>query len=319
MLELVGSPSPTLDFFTLANDLGAFKKYGLDVTIRRSSGGGPQKIQALIGGQADAVVSDVVSTLAAVHQGSDVKAIFVPTPNYTQAIVSQKKYTSVTQLKNQSFTVPSLGGAARFLAISALQHYGIKPGDIHWQVGQGEIGRLDLVETGHVAATLSPPNEVVLLQHNSKFKNLHVLLASTGQATGTFPNFTIDTTTKIIQSKGPALTRLAEGLMWAMRDMQQNPNDFAKAAIQDAGKPYTTAEMVSVGKQLSKDNEWGVNGGINLASIQKIMNLYFSVTKNKANSHLSKPSQVVDTQFVNTALTKLGMAKVGHDVPDWRK
>lgn len=316
VLELTPTPSPTLWFFSLAQALGAFKKYGLDVTIRHSSGGGPEKIQALLGGQADVVTSDIIAFLSAVNQGSKLNVIFVPTPNYAQSLLAEKSITAPSQLNGKALAVPSLGGAARFLAMEVLQHYGVDTNSIHWTVSPGTLGRLTLVETGHAQGDLEPPDQVALIQ-GGKYPNIHVLVPSTVEATGPFPNFVFVTTPAIEQSHAEALNRLTEAMLYTMRTFEQDPSAYAKAALEVAGKPYTLEELTNVGKTLAQDQEWGVNGGINLASIDKVEKLFFSVTKQP--NHLPPTNQLVDTQFLTNALKKLGMATVGHDVPDWEK
>ena len=73
--------------------------------------------------------------------------------------------------------------------------------------------------------------------------------------------------------------------------------------------------------QLFRDGGYfSVNGGINYAATQKIMDLFFKLRSESPNQYLSKPADLYDTGPLQAALDKMGVVKGTPglpDVPDW--
>ncbi|MGH7091208.1 MAG: hypothetical protein ACREFQ_20115, partial [Stellaceae bacterium] len=67
---------------------------------------------------------------------------------------------------------------------------------------------------------------------------------------------------------------------------------------------------------------FSVNGGVNYAGTQKVMDLFFKLRKESPNQSLSKPADLFDTGPLKIVLDKMGLAKGTPglpDVPDWDK
>ncbi len=67
---------------------------------------------------------------------------------------------------------------------------------------------------------------------------------------------------------------------------------------------------------------FSVNGGVNFAATQKVMDLFFKLRHESPNEYLSKPADVYDTGPLKAALDKMGVVKGTPglpDTPDWYK
>jgi hypothetical protein len=65
---------------------------------------------------------------------------------------------------------------------------------------------------------------------------------------------------------------------------------------------------------------FSVNGGINYAATQKVMDLFFKMRNESANQYLRSPADIYDTGPLKAALDKMGVVKGTAglpDVPDW--
>ncbi|MGH6676578.1 MAG: hypothetical protein ACRECE_10225, partial [Xanthobacteraceae bacterium] len=82
-----------------------------------------------------------------------------------------------------------------------------------------------------------------------------------------------------------------------------------------------TDQQLHEGWKLFRDGGYfSINGGINFAATQKVMDLFFKLRNESPNQYLSKPSDVYDTGPLKAALDKMGVVKSGTnlpDVPDW--
>jgi hypothetical protein len=82
----------------------------------------------------------------------------------------------------------------------------------------------------------------------------------------------------------------------------------------------TTQQLRAAWKLFRDGGYFSINGGINYAATQKVMDLFFQIRNESPNQYLSKPSDVYDTGPLRAALDKMGVVKSGTDladVPDW--
>jgi hypothetical protein len=81
-------------------------------------------------------------------------------------------------------------------------------------------------------------------------------------------------------------------------------------------------QLQAVWQEFRDGGYFSVNGGINYAATQKVMDLFFKLRKEKPNEYISKPSDLYDTGPLTRALDKMGIAKGTPglpDTPDWYK
>jgi len=81
------------------------------------------------------------------------------------------------------------------------------------------------------------------------------------------------------------------------------------------------AEQLQKGWRAFHDGGYfSVNGCVNLAATQKVMDLFFNLRGEKPNQTLAKPADIYDTTALKAALDKMGVAKGTEglpDTPDW--
>lgn len=154
----------------IAKEGGYYKKYGLDVDLK--FGVHPAGIAMLVSGEAAMANYSLEQSMeAATKDGSFVmvgsslnKALF--------ALIAQKQYTAVKQLKGKRIAVGQLGDAPYNYTQALLRTYGIGPRDVQWiTVGTDVSGRAAALVSGRADATLlTAPNYFRLEEQG--YKNL---------------------------------------------------------------------------------------------------------------------------------------------------
>jgi ABC-type nitrate/sulfonate/bicarbonate transport system substrate-binding protein len=108
-------------------------------------------------------------------------------------------------------------------------------------------------------------------------------------------------------------------------DMMRQWENDSQAWVKPATAIFTNSGMdahqFEQGWQAFHDGGYfSVNGGVNLAATQKIMDLFFKLRGESPNQTLSKPADLYDTAALKAALDKMGVAKGTPglpDTPDW--
>jgi ABC-type nitrate/sulfonate/bicarbonate transport system substrate-binding protein len=124
-----------------------------------------------------------------------------------------------------------------------------------------------------------------------------------------------------IKDHEAAATRYVEVMLDAMRQWQNDSKSWvtpAESIFKNGG--LSRAQLQQVWAEFRDGGYFSVNGGINFAATQKLMDLYFQLRRESPNSSLSKPSDVYDTGPLQTALDKMGVVKGTPnlpDIPDW--
>lgn len=318
VMELIPTPDPILSFMAMARDFGYFDKHGLTATIKSAGGGGPHRIQNLEAGEASIATSDIIAAMSATYQGSDVKTIMVPSARYGAAIVTHKKYSDVRQLKGKLWGVPSLGGSARFMTILMLKHFGLADKEIQWKTAGGTAQALPLVYTGQIdALTITPTG--ALLMKGPEAKDVHVLLENTAQFTPPFPNFVFVAKKSWLDKNPQAADRFVAAMVEMMRAFAADKSRYAQAVAKLNPGLYSPEEIDRLWKSLHEGGYWAVNGGINLAGVKAVLDLFFEVRGDRPNDKLSRAEDLFDTAPLKRVLDKIGLAAGSKDVPDWRR
>jgi ABC-type nitrate/sulfonate/bicarbonate transport system substrate-binding protein len=158
---LVGVPevSVTQSPLFVAIDAGAFKKYGMEVSVVRLPGA--QAIQALVAGAtqfAQGVSSRTVPS--AVLAGADTVMIAGITNKFIFTMHSLPNIDSVASLKGKIVGVSGIGASIDFATRVALKHFGLKPdADVAIRAIGGGPEIVSALKAGIIqAGTLSPPS-----------------------------------------------------------------------------------------------------------------------------------------------------------------
>jgi len=317
-MELTPVPDPTLSYNQIAQDLGLFEKHGLDVEILKAGGGGPAKVQTIVANSADIATTDVVSMYGGISQGAAIQALFVSAANYGTAVIAQKPYTTVAELKGKQLATPSLEGAGRFLASIAFQHFGVKDQDIKWLAISGTSQELAAVLSGRVAGASLGQTAIPLVQDGPNAQQINVLIPSTTAYTPTWPNFEFIAQKQWLQKNPEAARRYVAAMLDMARTLAKDQQTYSRVAHQ-VFPPMSEAQAAKLWTLLSDAHYWPVNGGVNLPAAQGALDTFFKVRKQQPNQYLSKAADAFDTSPLKSVLDQEGVLSGASDMPDWYK
>ncbi len=321
--ELEPTPDPSLSFNSMADAMGLFKKYGLALEPGpKLGGGGPARVQAVVTGNTEVATSDIISVMGGIYSGAKIKILMVMTPYGDEEIWGQDKYKTLRDAEGQSWGVASLGGAQRFNAQLAAEGMGFKPSAFQWVAISGtDAARLEALDTGRTQLTNLSHLGAALAEAKGFTKQVHALVQHTSKYTPPVPRLVVVAQSDWLKTHQEEATRYVELMLDANRQWEDNANswiDAAKKIYQEAG--LNDQQMHAAWQLFHDGGYFSVNGGVNYAATQKIMDLFFQIRSESANQYLAKPSDLYDTGPLKAALDKMGVVKGTAglpDVPDW--
>jgi NitT/TauT family transport system substrate-binding protein len=146
-------------FLWVPQQLGMFKKYGLEPTIVFIPGG-VRMIQAIVGGSA--VAGSVGATLvsSAVAGGADTVMILGITNRLTYDIWAKPEIKRPEDLKNKSLAISGFGSSSHLASFLMLKHFGLdeKRDNITFLSIGDEPTRAQALITGRIDATIIDPS-----------------------------------------------------------------------------------------------------------------------------------------------------------------
>jgi ABC-type nitrate/sulfonate/bicarbonate transport system substrate-binding protein len=321
--ELEPAPDPSLSFNSMADAMGLFAKYGLKLQPGpKLGGGGPARVQAVVTGNTDVATSDIISVMGGIYSGAKIKILMVMTPYGDEEIWGQDKYKTLKDAVGQSWGVASLGGAQRFNAQMAAEGMGFKPDAFQWIAISGtDAARLEALDTGRTQLTNLSHLGAALAQAKGFTKQVHVLVAHTSKYTPPVPRLVVVATTDWLKTHKEEATRYVETMLNANRQWEDSAKSWIDASMKIYKRSGMTEPELKAAWQLFHDGGYfSVNGGINYAATQKVMNLFFKLRGEGPNRYLAKPADLYDTGPLQAALNKMGVVKGTPglpDVPDW--
>ncbi len=317
--ELEPTPDPSLSFNDMANAMGLFSKYGLTYEPGpKLGGGGPARVQAVVTGNTEVATSDIISAMGGIYSGAKIKILMVMTPYGDEEVLGLNKYKTLKDALGQSWGVASLGGAQRFNAQMSVEGMGFKSDAFRWTAISGaDAPRLEALDTGRTQLASLSHLGVMLAEAKGFTKQVHVLVQHTSKYTPPVPRLVVVASTDWLKSHQDVATRYVEMMLDANRQWQNNADSWVAAA----GKIYQAAglndqQLHQAWQEFRDGGYFSINGGINYAATQKIMDLFFKLRGEGSNQYLSKPADMYDTGPLKAALDKMGVVKSGTDLPD---
>jgi len=142
-----------------ANDLGLYKKYGIEKVETFYMDGAGKAAQALVAGQMDAITTSggpVISSLAA---GAPQVMVAMHINKTTDILYGVSAVKSAADLKGKSIAISQFGGESHAVVLLALRGLGLTDKDVTIvQIG-GQSARIAALTAGSVAA--APVDEVL--------------------------------------------------------------------------------------------------------------------------------------------------------------
>lgn len=151
----VGAPTAEHSLPEVAQELGFFKKYGIDAKVQLITAGGPTVTAALVGGNVDFGVYSGPSLEEAVVQGTSLKYVGVWMHQANAEIVGAPGINSMKDLKGKPVAVSAPGGLSGQLTDKALRDAGLDPTKaVVRRNVSGQAAALSAFASGQVKAAL---------------------------------------------------------------------------------------------------------------------------------------------------------------------
>jgi len=317
--ELAPIPNPTIAYNRMAQAMGLFEKHGLVLKL-----GGPERVQAVVTGNTDVATSDIIAALGGLYSGAKIKILMVMTPYGDEEIWGRNKYKTIKDAAGQTWAVASLGGAQRFNGQMAIQGMGLDPNSFRWvAIGGGDGPALQALDTGRTQLASLSHLGAELAQSKGYTKDIHVLVPHTAKYTPPVPRLAVVAKADWIKSHEAEATDYVETILDMMRQWQGHADTWVKpaAAIFKNGD-INAQQLEEVWRALRDGGYFSVNGGVNLAATQKVMDLFFKLRNEAPNQYLQKPADLFDNGPLKAALDRMGVVQGTPglpDTPDWYK
>jgi ABC-type nitrate/sulfonate/bicarbonate transport system substrate-binding protein len=321
--DLVPTPNPGLAYNVMAEAMGLFAKHGLAYEAGpKLGGGGPVRVQAVATGATEVATSDLISAFGGIYSGADLRVLMVMTPYGDEEIWARNKYKTMKDAVGQSWAVASLAGAQRFNAQMAVEGMGFKPDAFPFVAIAGADGpRLEAMDTGRTQLASLSHLGAELATAKGYTKQVHVLVRHTAKYTPPIPRLVIIAKESWVKAHEEAATRYVEMMLDAGRQWQDSANtwvDPAEKIFKNSG--LNKEQLHTAWQEFRGGGYFTINGGVNFAATQKVMDLFFKLRNESPNQYLAKPSDVYDTGPLKAALDKMDVVKGTPglpDVPDW--
>ncbi len=285
----------------VAQDMGIFAKYGIEVKIFTFEGG-PSALRALVGGGGEVKIAapGVPPFIAAAARGGDFKAIATYATKHPVAMVAQAEIKRCQDLRGKKIGTPGGAGAyAEVMARAVMQTCGLTPQDVQY-VNISTGSRVPALVTGQADAFVLHLDQVF---EAVKVKpSLHVLTyLSDVLPKGWYAAYV--TTGDVMRNDGKLLQDAVSALVEANRFIYKNRDRTIEIGIK-----YTKFDRDIVARtydELEKRGIWPVNEGLHKDLVQAGLD-----TEARIGTITSdiKPTyeQVVQLGFITAAMTKLG-------------
>ncbi len=270
----------------------------------------------------EVATSDIISVIGAIYSGAKIKILMVMTPYGDEEVWGSDKYKTLKDAVGQTWGVASLAGAQRFNAQMTAEGMGFKPDDFQWVAISGADGpRLQALDTGRTQLTSLSHLGAALAEAKGFDKNVHIVVLHSSLHTPPVPRLVVVAKEDWIKTHEAVATRYVEMMLDANRQWQDNGNSWVDASQKIFKESGLNDEQLKAAWQLFRDGGYfSINGGINFAATQKIMDLFFKLRSESPNEYLAKPADIYDTGPLQAALDKMGVVKGTPglpDVPDW--
>ena len=305
--------------------MSLFAKHGLKLELGPNlGGGGPARVQAIVTDNTDVATSDIISVLGGVYSGAKIKILMVMTPYGDEEVWGRNQYKTVKDAEGKSWAVASLSGAQRFNDQMAVQGLGLPADAFQWVAIPGGDGpHLQALDTGRTQLASLSHLGAELAKAKGYTKEIHALLVHTATYTPPIPRLVIVAKADWIKDHKDSAARYVEMMLDASRQWQDQANNWVAPAdkiFKQSG--LDQQHLQAAWREFRDGGYFSINGGINFAATQKIMDLFFKMRGESRNEYLSKPADIYDTGPLQAALDKMGLAKGAPglpDNPDWYK
>jgi len=243
--------------------------------------------------------SDVIKLQA--QKTLEMRVIGSPNGRNFWMIVSRDNVGSLSELHGQAYAISRVGSEDHALALTVMRAKGVDSSAVNFlALGIPNI-RVQALVANQIAATTTTVGTWVTIQHApgvkvlvqpEDFWNTAPLMSNTSAAT-----------VGVVRDKSEALRRYTRAMLQTARYYAQHKEEW----VRDMGtlRPDIQANDLSDLWDQFK-SAWAVNGQLNLATFQKTADYLYATDDFKELPKI-EVREWVDTQFVDSALTQLGV------------
>lgn len=300
----VGMPTspPNIVHFPVivANDLGIFKKNGLTVKTLALAGG-VKVFRAMLAGNLDIAQSPGTVTSIAISKGSKVKGILGTLYKFEASMVVRDNIKTMADLKGKRIGIQQPGGFADILSKKVLHAAHINPKDVNFvSIATEDVPALvaDQVDT----AILHVEQEMLAKE---KVPSLHAIARMWKLAPKQMYTY-YAVKDETIKNKPKALQAFVDSVIEATRIMYTDKAKVLPIMVKHTGYPKDIVKKTY--DYLVKSCIWDANTGLAPARVNFTAKLMEKVG-NIEKGHVPSYNQIVDKEFAEKAIKKLGVWK----------
>jgi NitT/TauT family transport system substrate-binding protein len=300
----VGMPTtpPNIVHFPVlvAIDLGIFKKHGIEVEPVALDGG-VKVFRAMLAGNLDIAQSPATVTSIAISKGSKVKAILGTLYKFEASMVVRDNIKTMADLKGKRIGIQQPGGFADILSKNVLRAAKIDPKEANFvSIATEDVPALvaDQVDT----AILHVEQEMLAKE---KVPSLHAIARMWELSPKQMYTY-YGVKDELIQKDPAALQAFVDSVIEATRIMYTDKAKVLPIMVKRTGYPEKIVDQTY--DFLVKSCIWDANSGLSPDRVNftaHLMEKVGNIEKGKTPAY----DQIVDKQFADKALKKLGVWK----------
>jgi NitT/TauT family transport system substrate-binding protein len=281
----------------IANELGLFKKYGLEIKVIELAGG-VYTFRAVVAGSADVASASGPFSAVGRAKGSGTKAILANMPKLESSMVVNKDIKTMADLKGKRIGIQEPGGFADVLARGVLRAAKIDPKEVNFvSIATEDVPAL---VAGQIDTAILHVEQEIIAQQ--KIPSLHAIARLWEIQPENLYNV-LAVTEKLIKEKPAALKALVKGHIEATRLMYTD-----RAKVVPVIVKYTKLPKDVVEKSLDfmvQKCIWDANHGLTPKRVNAtaaLMERVGNIPKGQKPTY----EDMVDLSFANEAIKELG-------------
>ncbi len=284
----------------IANDLGIFKKNGIEVKTVALAGG-VKVFRAMLAGNLDIAQSPGTVTSIAISKGSKAKAILGTLYKFEASMVVRGDIKTMAELKGKRIGIQQPGGFADILSKSVLRRAKINFKDVHFvSIATEDVPAL---VANQVDTAILHVEQEMLAQE--KLPSLHAIARMWElQPKQMYTYYSVQDET--IKAKRAALQAFVTSVIEATRIMYTDKAKVLPIMVKHTGYPEKIISQTY--DFLVKSCIWDANSGLSPERVKftaDLMTKVGNIEKGKTPTY----DQIVDRSFAEKAIKDLGVWK----------
>jgi NitT/TauT family transport system substrate-binding protein len=284
----------------IANDLGLFKKGGLEIKVVELAGG-VYTFRAVVSGSADIASASGPFSMVGLARGSKTKVILANMPKLEASMIVNANIKTMADLKGKRIGIQEPGGFADVLARGVLRAAKINPKDVHFvSIATEDVPALvaNQVDT----AMLHVEQEIIAQR---KVPGLHAIARMWEIQPDNLYNV-MAVTEKLVKDNPAALKAFVRGHIEATRLIYTDRAKVMPIMVKYTKLPKDVIEQ-SLDLMVAKCI-WDANDGLAKSKVNataSLMERVGNIPKGKKPTY----EQIVDLSFAREAIKELGVWK----------